>query len=134
MKKIKQILKKRPINSHVQVSVQPDEKQQENGIQIQESGETAITGQNIIRVDKENTLQTGLTTLRDEIIQTINTNNNITLASEEKINADIAFIQLLIASLKYAGERGANVVLDFEFTEECEVLLGHSGLLETIKT
>ncbi len=133
MIKRKETISKQAANTPVHESVEPDTHKQENEIRVQEPAGNEITGANI-RLDKNTTLQGGLILLREKIIQCMHASKEVTLSSEEKVNADIAFIQLLISTKKCALQQGITIILDFEFTEECEALLGHSGLLETIKT
>lgn len=138
MKKIKQIFKRQATTPLVHEPKQPEpsqaHQQVDDGPEIHEPAEHKKTDEKIIQLGKDNTLQTGLTSLHKDIIQNMNTTQSIVLTSDAKINADIAFIQLLIAFLNEARQQGATIRLAFEFTEECEALLGHSGLLETIKT
>ncbi len=133
MKKIKQIFRKQSTPVPVHDPVDPDTRRQQNDPRVDEPAGNENTGTEI-QLDKDTTLQGGLTSLREKIIQYLHEHEQITLSSEEKVNADIAFIQLLISTKKRAHQQGITIKLDFEFTEECKALLGHSGLLETIKT
>jgi hypothetical protein len=75
-----------------------------------------------------------LANLKEALCNSLEKKQAISIRSEEQINADIAFVQLMYALKKQAQEQQTPLSLDLHFNETSEHLFEISDLLHIIKT
>jgi hypothetical protein len=87
------------------------------------------TEKKVIQLGSEVSIHKDLEQLKSSFMDGFSANGQIVITANEKVNGDIAFIQLLVAAKKKAEQKNISFKLDFEFNQDYSDLLDKSGLL-----
>lgn len=74
-----------------------------------------------------------LAKLKEALCKSLEKKQPISIRSEEKINADIAFVQLIYALTKQAREQNIPLTLELQLDETSEYLFEISDVLHILK-
>ncbi len=81
----------------------------------------------------EISIHKSLANLKESLCKSLKTKQPISIRSDEPINADIAFVQLIYALSKQAQEQNTLLSLDLQLDETSEYLFEISDVLHILK-
>jgi hypothetical protein len=88
---------------------------------------TKKDGNGIVVLPKELTIQKDLSEVKEKIINAIKVSDEIKMECDEPVEVDIAFIQILQATIKEVEENKKKISINFKLSERSEELMKICG-------